>query len=247
MERIINILIKILGKDFSVISMSKKSIDFTYNKKVFNVSCRYLSVFEVPCSNNFVKTPISEYIENEIKYYIRNEFDSDCTEVWKDIKGYEGFYIASNKGNIKSLNYGNTGVCKNLVFSTDRYGYKTVILYKNKEKRTYRVHRIIAEAFVPNPNNFPIINHKNEIKSDNRAENLEWCDARYNINYSRHGEKYSGTRPKRIYQKDKNGNVIKEWESICEAARVLGLCKSSISNCCRGKIDSYKSYIWEFI
>lgn len=135
MERIINILIKILGKDFSIINVSKKTIDFTYNKSAFSVSCRHLSVFQVSCSNSFVKTPVSEYIEKEIKYYIGSEFDSDGTEEWKDVKGYEGLYKASNMGNIKSLNYGNTGVCRNLVFSTDRYGYKTVILYKNKEKR----------------------------------------------------------------------------------------------------------------
>ena len=104
-------------------------------------------------------------------------------EIYKDIDGYNGVYQVSNYGNVKTNNYYNRGETHILTPAIDRWGYARVTLSKNKSKRKYSVHRLVAMAFIPNPNNLPQINHINENKQDNRVENLEWCDAMYNNNY----------------------------------------------------------------
>ena len=104
-------------------------------------------------------------------------------EEWRDIKGYEGLYQVSNEGRVKSLNYHRQGVEQVLKLQITERGYKRVVLCDGVCK-IYFVHRLVAEAFIPNPNNFPIINHKDENPSNNIAENLEWCDYKYNNTYN---------------------------------------------------------------
>ena len=106
--------------------------------------------------------------------------------IWKDISGYEGLYKVSNTGEIYSMREN-----KNLSLSKDRYGYEQIILYKNGESKTYKVHRLVALAFIPNPDpiKYPIINHKDENKLNNNASNLEWCDYQYNNTYGNRLEK----------------------------------------------------------
>ena len=105
-------------------------------------------------------------------------------EVWKDIKGYEGLYQVSNLGNVMSLHYRGTKNKKQLLKpAKDKDGYLSIALYKDGKTKQYRVHRLVASAFIPNPNNYSQVNHINEIKDDNRVENLEWCTAKYNNNY----------------------------------------------------------------
>lgn len=103
-------------------------------------------------------------------------------EIWKDIEGYEGKYEVSNLGNVRSLNYRGTGGIKLLKQGTTR-GYKLTCLYKNGKGKQYWVHRLVAIAFIPNPNNLPVVNHKDENPSNNNVNNLEWCTQEYNINY----------------------------------------------------------------
>ena len=111
-------------------------------------------------------------------------------EIWKDIPGYEGLYQVSNYGNVKSLNYrGTKGKHKCLKQNTDKYGYKVVILANHGKYKSYKVHRLVASAFIENPNNYPQVNHLDENPANNNYLNLEWCTAKYNINY--------GTRNKR--------------------------------------------------
>lgn len=104
-------------------------------------------------------------------------------EIWKDIKGYEGLYQVSNLGRIKSL--GNLQNRKEKLLKVNIYnGYCIVYLYKNNKKKSYLCHRLVAEAFIPNPDNLPQVNHKDENKLNNRVDNLEWCTSKYNVNYS---------------------------------------------------------------
>ena len=112
-------------------------------------------------------------------------------EIWKDIEGYEGLYQVSNLGRVRSLNYRRSGISKLLKQSTDEKGYKQVGLCKNGKQKNYHVHRLVAIAFISNPNNLPIINHKDENPSDNNANNLEWCTYEYNLNYGTVKERIS--------------------------------------------------------
>lgn len=104
-------------------------------------------------------------------------------EIWKDIEGYEGLYQVSNYGRVKSL--GNEASRKEKIrkvrFNND--GYPVIYLHKNGEKKFFLIHRLVAQTFIPNPNNLPEINHKDECKTNSFVENLEWCDRLYNINY----------------------------------------------------------------
>ena len=95
--------------------------------------------------------------------------------VWKDIPGYEGKYQVSNDGKVRSLNYKRTGKTKILKQNTNKDGYKTLLLCKNGKVKAYYIHRLVAIVFIPNPHNLPSVNHLNEVKTDNRVENVEWC------------------------------------------------------------------------
>jgi len=123
-------------------------------------------------------------------------------EEWKDIKGYEGYYQVSNLGRVRSMprtihrkKFGNVYVKCHILKSTESFGYKYVSLCKGSQKRL-RIHRLVAEAFIPNPDNLPQVNHKDEDKSNNRADNLEWCTQEYNQSYGtgriRNGEANRG-------------------------------------------------------
>lgn len=109
--------------------------------------------------------------------------------IWKPIENFDGYEVSS-QGDIRSLNYRRTGKTKKLRLSADNHGYSTVVLCTNGKRNYFKVHRLVATAYVPNPQNKPQVNHKNEVKSDNRFENLEWATAKENTNY--------GTRNKKI-------------------------------------------------
>ena len=104
-------------------------------------------------------------------------------EEWKDIKGYEGIYQISNKGRVKTLG-NNRRKEKIREGIEDNTGYKRISLYKNRKEKKYSIHRLVAQAFLPNPDNLPVVNHKDENKLNNNVENLEWCTQEYNVNYS---------------------------------------------------------------
>lgn len=99
-------------------------------------------------------------------------------EEWRDIKGYEGLYQVSNTGKVRNISYNYQ---LRLYCRPD--GYEQVILCKNGKVKAFRVHRLVAEAFIPNINDLPEVNHKDENKLNNYYENLEWCDSLYNKNY----------------------------------------------------------------
>lgn len=109
--------------------------------------------------------------------------ENEIIEEWKPICGYEGFYEISNYGRVKSLDYNRTKQEKILRQGKNKYGYLMVVLYKEGKGKTIKVHRLVAQAFIPNPNNFRCVNHKDENKTNNCVDNLEWCDHKYNLNY----------------------------------------------------------------
>ena len=177
-------------------------------------------------------------------------------EIWKDVVGYEGFYKVSNKGNVFSVDRivrGKKWGGRTLKPIYHRDGYLQVGLHKNGIKKTKLIHRLVLEAFVENPNNLPDVNHRDEVKTNNELSNLEWCDARYNINY--------GTRTERVSKKIravniKTGEVIR-FKSAVEAKRE-GYVNGSVSKACRGIYDdgngkliggdgrTYKGHRWYY-
>lgn len=177
------------------------------------------------------------------------------TEIWKDIVGYEGLYQVSSLGNVKSLNYNHTGKEKVLSNVINSSGYCHVSLWKDKTKKVMKVHRLVAQTFISNPDNKDSVDHINGIRSDNRLENLRWTTPKENINYplaKSHLHQSMINNPKlskSVYQIDKTtGEVINEYPSTQEACRQTGISFQNISKCCRG-IVGFKSaggYIWKY-
>ena len=128
-------------------------------------------------------------------------------------------------------------MCRKL--QKDKDGYYTIKLWKNGKGYFKRVNRLVAQAFIPNPNNYECVNHKNEVRQDNRVENLEWCSIGYN-------NRYSKTRA--IVQLNLEGEFIKEYNSILEAAQELNIASSHIQDCCANKKhhNTYKGYKWKY-
>lgn len=175
-------------------------------------------------------------------------------ETWKDIKGYEGKYQVSNKGRIKSLSraiphLGSFRIIPERIMTqhvSSTNGYYMVSLCKDNKYEWMLVHRIVATAFIPNPNNFPYINHKDEIKTHNNVENLEWCTPSYNMNYSNVREKQIDAISKEVEQYDFDGKFIKRYKNCCEAGKELDVHPSVIRRCCTGEIGSTKGFIWKY-
>ena len=124
-------------------------------------------------------------------------------EIWKDIQGYEGLYQVSNFGNVISLNFRNKKEKYKIAQRILNNGYFSVTIHKNGKKQTIEVHRLVAIAFLPNPFNLPCVNHINENKLDNRAENLEWCTWSYNNKYGKGNKKRTESK-KNTWKKKKN-------------------------------------------
>lgn len=167
-------------------------------------------------------------------------------EIWKDIKGYEGLYQVSNLGNVKSLNYKRWHKEKIMNMQINKGGYYTISLHKDKKEKRFLVHRLVAEAFIPNIYNLPQINHKDENSLNNNYKNLEWCNQGYNNNYGNHNEKMIKSLSKRIKQYDKNNNFIKEWMSMIIASKELNINSGNICCCCKGRKKTAGGYIWRY-
>lgn len=163
-------------------------------------------------------------------------------EIWKDIPGYEGLYQASNLGRIKSI----YRYKKILIPYIDKNGYLRVRLYKNKVGTYKGIHKWVAETFIPNPNNFIEINHKNEIKTDNRVENLEWCNNLYNIHYGTGIERGTSKRSKKVKQYDLYNNTIKSYKSLSEASKINNIPIANIHKVCVGQRKTAGGYVWKF-
>ena len=163
-------------------------------------------------------------------------------EYWKPVEGYEGLYEVSNEGRVRSLNYNRTREIRILRPDITKKGYLKVGLCKNGKQKKFLVHRLVAQAFVPNIFSLNEVNHINEVKTDNRVENMMWCDTKENCNWGTRNERIS----KPVLQFSKDGEFIREWPSVIEVQRVLGFSQGNISMCCLGKLKSAYNYIWKY-
>lgn len=188
-------------------------------------------------------------------------------EIWKDIVGYEGLYQVSNMGNVRSADrtikvkrgdseYFLTTKGKVLRGQARRHGYLSVWLYKlDGSKRQESIHRLVAEAFCIRRDGDTDVNHKNEIKTDNRASNLEWCTHKENSNYGTaqqrrlETDRVRGNRCKPIRQYDLQGNLIAEYPSLKEASMQTGIASGNICKHIQGnkQYSHVGGYHWEYV
>lgn len=181
-------------------------------------------------------------------------------EVWRDIQDYEGLYQVSNEGRVKSLDrvqiYSDGQVhkykSKILKQCQDKDGYLQVHLCKtSQDHKTYKVHRLVAQTFIPNIDNLPEVNHKDECKTNNNTENLEWCDHSYNNTYLDKNKRGGLTRinngkTKTVYQYTLDGKIVNIFKSSRDAERKGKYNHSCICNCICGRIKTYKGFIWRY-
>lgn len=191
-------------------------------------------------------------------------------EIYKDIEGYEGYQV-SNYGRVKSLDryvydkIGRKQHIKEKIIKAGKHksGHLHVCLFKDNKRYLIYVHRLVAQHFLPNPDNLLCVNHKDENPLNNHVDNLEWCTYEYNNNYgtrnNRIGASKKGKRridlEKPINQYDLDGNFIRRWKSAKEAERTLGFKACSIGCCCRGgfyrkekwiNVKQSYGYIWKY-
>ena len=164
-------------------------------------------------------------------------------EIWKDIEGYEGLYQISNKGRVKSLKWGKERILRPGINGS---GYYFIGLYNDGVSKQFQLHRLVAQAFIPNPENKPQVNHLDENKKNNCIENLEWATAKENLNYGTRNERagYSLSIP--LFQYSKSGEFIREWPGALEVERVLGINNKNINSCCKGKRKSAGGFVWRY-
>lgn len=186
-------------------------------------------------------------------------------EIWKDIEGYEGKYQVSNFGRVRSLDriqrrtdY-RTGkqyetFKKGLMITQNqgKNGYmRAKIFDKDGQRKIALVHRLVAMAFIPNPDNLPEVNHKDEDKTNNRADNLEWCTQSYNVTYNglqqRRYDNGGGRRKRPIEQLTADGKHVATFGSMTEASEATGTNIHHIYNCCSGRQHTAKGYRWRYI
>lgn len=178
-------------------------------------------------------------------------------EIWKDIKGFEGFYQVSSLGRVKSLDRviersnGKLQTLKGKVLKAKTYrnGYKFVALRAVSFGKEIMVHRLVAMSFIPNQNGYPCINHKDENKGNNRVDNLEWCTQKYNCNYGNHHEKLVASLKKsgyikKVYQFTLDGVFVGEFESVKDATEKTGI--TNISSSIYGRISRAGNFLWSF-
>lgn len=247
-----------LAKKFFVIICIFQIFFVPLHSKTIGVSAdeeKYL----IPLSVERSLTPAFE--RRGLVFYMQEQ------EIWKEIAGYEGLYFVSNFGRVMSLKKNSPAILKG--GWCRKYNF-VILTNKNGIKKEPKVHRLVAEAFIPNPNNYPQVNHKDENPSNNHVDNLEWCTAKYNSNYGTRTERsreglakylknntHWGLGKKRpetfknkvripIVQLSNKGEFISYWSCAKEAGLSIGIIPSNITAACRNKIKVYKGFIWKY-
>ena len=170
---------------------------------------------------------------------------------WQPIKEYDGLYLISDSGIVFSARTG-----KQIQPQINKKGYVRVELNLNGIEKKYYVHRLVAEAFIPNPDNLPCVNHKDENPRNNNADNLEWCTHEYNSNYGTCIErrvanteyKNGGHHPqaKRVYRYGLDGQLLAEYGSVADASEETGFNRKSIAKACSGGLKKYMDCVWSY-
>ena len=180
-------------------------------------------------------------------------------EIWKDVAGYEGLYQVSDQGRVKSLErtfidkIGRERYVKECILkpAMDKGGYLRVGLCDGEKRKTFKVHRLVCEAFHENPDNKPQVNHINEDKADNIACNLEWATARENSNFGtrneRIGKKSAITKSKPICQYTLDEKIVKIWASLAEVKRGTGFSQGNISQAANGNRKTAYGFRWKYV
>lgn len=163
-------------------------------------------------------------------------------ELWKDIFGYENIYQISSYGNVRKIINKNNDIQYQMLKPLKRTHYLSVHLYKNHIRKVFDIHRLVAKAFIPNPENKPCVNHKDCNKLNNNVNNLEWVTLKEN---SQHSVKNKRVKLRPIIQYTKQGVKIKEWKSIKEAGEIYGYA-NNICHCCLNKQKTAYGYIWRY-
>lgn len=179
-------------------------------------------------------------------------------EEWRPVKGYEGKYEVSSFGRVKSIdrtikqsdNSTRFFEGKILKQRPNKYGYPTVKLSgpvdKNITKRLFLVHRLVMDAFVPNPDNLPMVNHRNEVKTSNYPDNMEWCDAKYNANWGTGISRRAQSQRSEVLQiNPKNGEIVNRYEGV-NSVKSDGFNPPSIVRCCNLKYNTHKGWFWRY-
>ena len=175
-------------------------------------------------------------------------------EEWREISGYEGLYEVSSLGRVRRLNWRNTGLPRLLYLKNGTHGYKQVELFKHGKGKMLTVHRLVANAFIPNSDNLDTVNHINENKHDNSVSNLEWCSLGDNVRkyYRNHKfvpkfiPRHTTASLKKIVQLSIDGDVIREWDNVATIHRELCFNNWSISQCCDGKRKTAYGFKWQY-
>lgn len=178
----------------------------------------------------------------------------EMMEIWKDVVGYEDYYQVSSLGRVRSKDryYGTEHTKQGPKFRPGRVlqlqdvrdGYKTAALSVDGHVKLCRVHRLVAEAFLDNPNRYPEVNHKDEVRDHNWVDNLEWCTRKYNHHYGNCIQRSAEGKKKPVVSISPDGK--RTWyPSATDAARQEGFNKSNISACCRGVVETYRGLRWE--
>jgi hypothetical protein len=187
---------------------------------------------------------------------------NELVEIWKPVMGYEGLYEVSNLGRVRSLERivqcgkGNIRVDRETIKTAtpNRQGYLRINLYNHSKYQTRTIHRLVAEAFIPNPENKPQVDHINTDKTDNRVENLRWVDKQENqlneitrnkMSVSRTGGKSTRHSNPAKLQFSKDNTFIRKWDNAREASTVVGCSRQVINDCCAGRCKSAGGYVWK--
>lgn len=166
-------------------------------------------------------------------------------EEWRDVKGYENLYQVNRKGEVRSS---HKGYWEKLSAGKSSCGYRNFLFHKDGKRKNMRGNRLVAEAFIPNPDNLPFVNHKDENPLNDCVENLEWCTCEYNNNYGTLKERQSknNTKNRPVCMFNVDGTLIREFYNVHEGAKFVGGNHPCVSRCCSGQVLCYKGYIWRY-